>query len=325
MVGKLNYNPYIKHFSHEHPLELSNIQIKTLKPSSCSGCKLEPFGWIYTCKTCNYILHISCSQMPQLINHPSHPNHPLSLLPSPPYPEGFFNCDACNRQGHGFCYHCTACNFDIHISCASLPLALNHRAHHHPLNLTFHLPYQTKGFSCDICRNLGSNSWIYRCNLCEFDAHLDCARTTANQNAFVQQSHQTFQHHHSFPGANHPPPRVNNTTQLPNYYVNTSPNVGVMQSNVRPVQINPPPVNYALNNNTVMGMAIQGFVDGVAQQAGQNFVQSLLGSSSAAGGNNNGGSSSFTTDFGGSIFNGDSSTSGLGMFEDSTNSLGSIG
>lgn len=36
---------------------------------------------MYTCRPCDFSLHISCSEMPQIINHPSHPLH-STLSPS---------------------------------------------------------------------------------------------------------------------------------------------------------------------------------------------------------------------------------------------------
>nr|DAD22147.1 TPA_asm: hypothetical protein HUJ06_023610 [Nelumbo nucifera] len=69
-MGKLNYDPVIQHFSHPHPLELCcNHQQLNLHAVSCSGCKLKlaSAGPIYTCRCCNFFLHISCSQMPQHI------------------------------------------------------------------------------------------------------------------------------------------------------------------------------------------------------------------------------------------------------------------
>ncbi|XP_043691635.1 uncharacterized protein LOC122642257 [Telopea speciosissima] len=174
-MGKPNCpSASIHHFSHPHPLEL---QVGMNVIVSCSGCKLNASDTFYSCKTCNYTLHISCSKMPQQITHPADPNHTLSLLSVPAYQEGFFNCDACGRIGNGFSYHCKACNKDIHTLCAIKPLSINHQSHHHPLTLTFSPPYQNKGFSCDICKQVGLNHWLYRCNLCEFDAHLGCAST----------------------------------------------------------------------------------------------------------------------------------------------------
>jgi hypothetical protein len=61
-----------------------------------------------------------------------------------------------------------------------MPLVLTHQSHHHQLNLTPFAPYPNMSFSCDMCHNFGSKQWLYRCNLCGFDAHLDCAVSQPN-------------------------------------------------------------------------------------------------------------------------------------------------
>nr|TKR66039.1 hypothetical protein D5086_0000314880 [Populus alba] len=182
----------IQHFSHPHPLQLSNYQPQqTLCLASCSGCKLKISGWIYACTQCNYFLHVSCSQMPQQITHPYHQNHVLSLLSTPMYPGDLFNCDACGKQGNGFSYNCGTCNIYIHTTCAAMPLVLTHLSHHHQLNLTPFVPYPNMSFSCDICHNFGSKQWLYRCNLCGFDAHLDCAVSQPNPSQAQAQYYQS--------------------------------------------------------------------------------------------------------------------------------------
>eukprot|EP00262_Sarcandra_glabra_P008688 TRINITY_DN22330_c0_g1_i1.p1 TRINITY_DN22330_c0_g1~~TRINITY_DN22330_c0_g1_i1.p1 ORF type:complete len:260 (+),score=14.24 TRINITY_DN22330_c0_g1_i1:106-885(+) len=238
-MGKLNYEHTINHFGHPHPLELSNLQNQTLNTPICYGCNQKCYGLTYTCKFCNIFLHTTCSQMPNLINHPFHPNHPLSLLPLPAYAEGFFKCDACGEKGNGFSYHCVACNIDLHVLCATRPLSVSNQSHHqHPLGLAFFPPYENKGFSCDICKNSSSNTWLYRCNICEFDAHLGCATAIAQQ---VQQP-MGFQQHRTVQGVapqQFQAPRgggfVNGArpSNGQNYYVN-NPNDGGVRRAVQP-------------------------------------------------------------------------------------------
>ncbi|CAA2975201.1 uncharacterized LOC107803974 [Olea europaea subsp. europaea] len=168
----------INHFSHPHPLKLSNYQTQhtLIQSSSCSGCTLQVSGLTYNCTTCNYFLHKKCAEMPQKISHPFHKQHAFSLLQKPVYPNGAFNCDACGEVGNGFSYHCKECTIDLHILCSVMPLSLAHASHPHKLNLTFECPYPTKSFCCDICGKGGSNLWLYRCSSCGFDAHLNCAK-----------------------------------------------------------------------------------------------------------------------------------------------------
>ncbi|KAA8541404.1 hypothetical protein F0562_025367 [Nyssa sinensis] len=284
-MGKLNHDPYIQHLSHPHQLELCNHDLNLQaqpQPPCCSGCKLRPYGYMYTCRPCNFTLHLSCNQMPQLISHPSHPNHNLTLLPISAYPGGLFNCDACNRRGNGFSYHCNQCDFDLHIVCASKPLSISHQLHPaHPLKLTFNPPYGTKGFSCDICCKIGTRQWLYRCSECEFDAHLECCSTVvSNSRPSVQ-----LQNHYSFPGATHhqfqaPIAASHGSGPVPqNYYMHSS-STGFQQS-------------HQLSGNALMGVAVQGFVDGAAQQV----VQSIMGGGDGgySGSDTSGGDSSSTS------------------------------
>ncbi|RWR92912.1 putative protein binding protein [Cinnamomum micranthum f. kanehirae] len=161
----------LQHFSHTHPLQLWNLQPQD--QTQCNGCKSPCTGLAYRCTLCNYYLHKACTQIPNQIHHPSHP-HPLALLPTPTYPTGSFSCDACGRQGTGFSFHCQTCEFDLHAPCASFPRTITHRAHTHPLVLTYTNPYNGLPYTCDICKGLGVNQWAYRCAACGFDAHLNC-------------------------------------------------------------------------------------------------------------------------------------------------------
>ncbi|GMI68419.1 hypothetical protein HRI_000511200 [Hibiscus trionum] len=275
-MGQLSHDLHTQHFSHPHPLELTNPAQTLSQLAPCSACKLPSSGWMYTCNPCNFTLHTSCTQLPRLISHPSHPAHSLSLLPAPAYPVGYFSCDACGQRGHGFSYHCNQCEFDVHPLCASKPLAI--RCHSHPcqLQLFFYPPYQTKGFSCDVCRQIGSNHWLYRCSVCEFDVHMSCVNTAATTtrtyttaSAYTSTPRQAanvqIQAWNSFPGS-----VQSNHLQYRN-------GVGAPMSNQ--------PYNYNGQNNGLMGVAAQGVVDGAAQQVGQNIMQSLMG----GGGSNNGG------------------------------------
>ncbi|KAE8689313.1 EARLY-PHYTOCHROME-RESPONSIVE1 family protein [Hibiscus syriacus] len=283
-MGQLSHDLHMQHFSHPHPLELINPQTLSHLPP-CSACNLQSSGWMYTCRPCNFTLHASCTQLPRLISHPSHPGHSLSLLPTPAYPVGYFSCDACGQRGHGFGYHCNQCEFDIHSLCASKPLSI--RCHSHPcqLQLFFHPPYQTKGFSCDVCHQIGSNHWLYRCSVCEFDVHMSCVNTAATTYTSTASAYRStpgqagnvqIQARNSFPGSvqsNNLQYRNGVAAPMNNQCYNNSQNNG------------------AAAGNGLMGVAVQGFVDGAAQQVGQNILQSLMG----GGGSNNGGDDNNST------------------------------
>ncbi|KAK3035768.1 hypothetical protein RJ639_033497 [Escallonia herrerae] len=295
-MEKVNHQPYIQHFSHPHVLELLDLQNQpTLMLSSsstaCSGCKLQPSGYVYKCRPCNFTLHFSCTQFPQLVTHPSHPNHTLSLLPISAYPGGIFNCDACKHRGSGFSYHCPHCDFDLHVVCASKPLSITHHSHPRPMQLVFSAPYDTNRFACNVCSKIGSKQWLYRCAACEFDVHMDCAIA------------RPLQHTHA------------SVPARPNYYMHSA-STGALQSN--------PLAGAFGTGNAFMKPAVQGFVEGAAQQVGQTFVQSVISGGSGGGGGDSGGSGGGGGDCGsadGSWAGDSSSTSILGI---GSSVLGSI-
>ncbi|TQE08330.1 hypothetical protein C1H46_006112 [Malus baccata] len=188
VAGQPQPEAVLQHFSHPHPLILSNLhhphpqQISNGQrlATSCSACNLDASaGWIYSCTPCNYLLHVSCSQMPQQITHPCDENkHVLTLLPTPIYSDGVFNCCACRKHGNGFSYHCGDCKIDLHTTCASRPLVHTHHSHPHQLVLSFSLPpgpTSSKTFICHICNQVGYKEWLYLCHPCGFVAHLACA------------------------------------------------------------------------------------------------------------------------------------------------------
>ncbi|XAR68605.1 hypothetical protein NMG60_11003791 [Bertholletia excelsa] len=180
-MGRPDPDQIIKHFSHQHPLKLLNLQSQSTQGATCSCCELDASGWLYHCNTCNYYLHRTCSSLSQTLQHAVDKEHDLILLSSPPYPEGIFRCNACGGHGSGFCYNCKLCHLDLHTTCAVTPESIEHSAHEHTLNLCFSPPYDKKSFQCDICQEFGSDHWLYRCNLCEFDAHVKCANDTQPQ------------------------------------------------------------------------------------------------------------------------------------------------
>ncbi|EYU27131.1 hypothetical protein MIMGU_mgv1a025308mg [Erythranthe guttata] len=161
----------ITHFGHTHPLihittdHQHKITRNISSYSSCSGCNLNIFGTnFYACTECKFFLHKKCFDMPKKIEHPFHKDHALSLVPGPAYSTGNFNCDACFEKGKGFSYNCDPCGIDLNILCAIMPLCVtNATCHPHKLDLTFGSPFLTKRFSCNVCKKLGGDHWLYRC------------------------------------------------------------------------------------------------------------------------------------------------------------------
>ncbi|XAR70039.1 hypothetical protein NMG60_11001856 [Bertholletia excelsa] len=160
--------------SHKHPLKRTSSPLVGF--TACSGCQLGIFGGkvYYKCNTCPYFLHQVCYNMPEKVaHHPSDPNHQFTLH-SRPTPLRTSNCKACGHRIIGFYYTCAICGDYYHIFCLAVPIAVKMPSHPHRLRLEFSPPYD---FECDLCRKPSFNGWLYRCGLCEFDAHLACAMT----------------------------------------------------------------------------------------------------------------------------------------------------
>ncbi|XP_050379599.1 uncharacterized protein LOC126796926 [Argentina anserina] len=165
---KLNFH----HFSHEHSLEQTNSSPFN-QNKTCAGCKLLilPGKDYYSCKKCSFFLHQVCYNMSPKTRHPAHPNHYMNLHPSPSS-KGAINCKACGKHVAGFYYDCAECGLYYHSLCSILPFSIATSSHPHALKLSFLPPYD---LCCDICSEPGYDGWLYRCHICEFDAHLSCS------------------------------------------------------------------------------------------------------------------------------------------------------
>ncbi|PIN25181.1 hypothetical protein CDL12_02079 [Handroanthus impetiginosus] len=301
----------ITHFSHPHPLHLTNLQTSGPIPQ-CSACNLAVSGSVYTCKSCDFYLHSKCYQLPRKIKHPFHQNHTLFLQPKPVYPEGLFNCDACGNQGSGFSYHCSPCGLDLHTTCASLPLQFTHQCHHHQLCLTFAAPYNGNTFACDICKRSGSKTWIYRCNACEFDVHLTCVATVIPV-VFSRQP-SNLNSPPNMVGYSGPPgwrnvaigqapnqfavPYNNNLNQFAapyNVAIGQAPNqfAAPYNNNLNQAAYGAArPANGGGIGNQLMVGAVNGIASGAAQSAAQVLLQGLFGGGGGGGGGASGGGGS---------------------------------
>lgn len=210
-MGKLEDFSSINHFSHQHPLKLQNLVTK----ATCLACSKSVSGSLfYTCVSCNFYLHKACSNLPRTLKHQCDQSHNLVLLSSPAYPEGVFKCNACDSNGNGFSYHCPECQLDLHVVCASMPPLIDHIAHGHKLGLCFRPPYENQGFSCDICKKPGSNQWLYRCDLCDFDAHMECASAKTTTSRATLPKSTSLPHHRSPP----PPTATSSQPSIKIYY-----------------------------------------------------------------------------------------------------------
>ncbi|KAM7530218.1 hypothetical protein LguiB_033628 [Lonicera macranthoides] len=132
----------MKHFSHEHPLKLIEKARRDVGDEEeeilCDGCRESVIlgsAAAYGCNECKYILHKKCAELTKEINHPMHLEHPLTLHSRPPYESSECICNICRIQDwKWFTYHCSICEFDVHLSCALLVEdVIIHEGHHHPL------------------------------------------------------------------------------------------------------------------------------------------------------------------------------------------------
>ncbi|KAL4642443.1 hypothetical protein ACB092_02G018600 [Castanea dentata] len=147
---------------------------------TCCGCQESIDGPAYYCgeSECWYknyrVHHKSCAEVPLGLHHPLHPIHPLILSPYQiDYGKDiqFSNCLHCNESRNQYTYRCFRCDFNLHLTCASLPLTtMEAEFHDHPLTPIL----KSFTFTCDICGKEGKGM-PYLCNLCSFWVHGRCA------------------------------------------------------------------------------------------------------------------------------------------------------
>ncbi|KAL3512514.1 hypothetical protein ACH5RR_025231 [Cinchona calisaya] len=204
-----------------------------------------------------------------------------TLLPVSGYPGGVFGCDACNRYGDGFNYHCSICEFNPHPICAHKPCNFTHQFHSCPLKLIFKNPYNSR-FWCDICRDsIESNEWRYRCNACDFDIHLHCTAACPAQPMVQGGKAQLLRWQHPrIPGGI----LINNQKQIAGSLVpqriNTDSSVmrggGQNIGSSNTAQFLQPQVGSAVQSKNSNALA-NAWVQGGAQQLGSMAVHGLIG------------------------------------------------
>ncbi|OMP10167.1 Zinc finger, PHD-type [Corchorus olitorius] len=181
-------NSTIDHFLHSHPLKLIDEE-EVNHEFRCKGCKeslsaLSPAP-IYGCGDCKFYLHKGCAELPKEMQHFFHPCPLfLSILS--------FTCNACSKNGHGFSYRCTRCDFDMHLECAQRPInielesdgddhekiIIQHFTHWHPLTLLDEKDHLQVG--CGICQKLicfdsdSGSVAAYGCEECKVYLHKSC-------------------------------------------------------------------------------------------------------------------------------------------------------
>lgn len=106
---------------HRHKLTLST----RLATFHCDACHTVDVDFSYMCYTCPFWIHLSCSNLPNLLECESHRKHPLRLAYSLPemYRKFPQTCKICTQpvyESH-WLYYCPNCRFFAHVKCATPP------------------------------------------------------------------------------------------------------------------------------------------------------------------------------------------------------------
>ncbi|XAR70037.1 hypothetical protein NMG60_11001854, partial [Bertholletia excelsa] len=188
MEMEMEMQTEINHFSHEHPLVLTEEVKDDEGHYQCFGCIKPITSPYYRCNQYMRFLHksyVNCTSLPYTIFQYGGHEHPLVLWPKP----ASFSCDACgSSHSEGVSYFCNPCMLWVHQDCASLPSIVEIEEHEHPLLLTnsLNLGYSRYKTYCKICEceEVPKKCWIYHCALCKFSAHLNCVRSDRNSQKF---------------------------------------------------------------------------------------------------------------------------------------------
>ncbi|XP_050274194.1 uncharacterized protein LOC126717062 [Quercus robur] len=174
---------HLLHFIHpNHPLLFNPDHRSGYR---CRGCCEQVYGPSYSCRESgcyHYTHHKSCAELPLGLHHPLHPIHPLILF-SPwrwayvAEDKQFYKCELCKESCEEckdvYSYRCSRCDFNLHITCASLaPTTMEPEFHHHPLT-----PFwKWVIFTCDICGKEDKDKGMpYMCQPCGLWIHRTCA------------------------------------------------------------------------------------------------------------------------------------------------------
>ncbi|KAI8027142.1 hypothetical protein LOK49_LG02G01722 [Camellia lanceoleosa] len=196
-MGNNKRETELNHFSHHHPLILFGVQgdnnlcyenellmLNELnKDKICNACVRKISAPFYSCGLCDFFLHKWCAELPNELEQPCLPNeweqqchkHQLALLKKPPEPRGLFYCNGCEYYCNGFAIRCikNKCfrnGYNLDVKCASLPKAIIHKVHEHPL----FLKNNCVRAGCAACPRV---VWMFAfgCDICNFNLHYTCA------------------------------------------------------------------------------------------------------------------------------------------------------
>ncbi|XVE85805.1 hypothetical protein DITRI_Ditri17bG0120900 [Diplodiscus trichospermus] len=142
----------------------------------CNACFKDVSGFRYSCKKCNFDMHVQCTQRrEEVIHHFTH-EHPLAIVDDKEDLE--VQCDICEKpcsdSSDSSCYGCEECDFFLHTSCMiNIPPQVNHFFHPSGPLILVTLPWI---YRCDGCDQeyYGSHG-VFHCGKCEFNLGVECA------------------------------------------------------------------------------------------------------------------------------------------------------
>lgn len=146
-------------------------------PFFCNDCleHIDDNEYRWHCDICSKKWHLRCiPSSPDDIIHPFHAYHPLKLLidvPQPPdQPKG--RCDACQQELNTYFYHCSPCDFSMHVRCSKNPpprIVETPKCHEHTLTCMV----RNDTFTCNACGTHGERC-PYVCAPCGVMFHREC-------------------------------------------------------------------------------------------------------------------------------------------------------
>ncbi|XP_024012435.1 uncharacterized protein LOC18016606 [Eutrema salsugineum] len=178
-MGRIYKTFWHHHESDEYTRELTPMDIAFILNASnankCNDCQnntdYRRNPW--RCDLCYKVWHLECiPSSPDEINHPFHPYHPLKLLIDGPPDYSHGNCGTCKQDLKRFFYHCSICDFSMHVRCANdppPPYVDSPWCHKHTLTLMA----RNDTFTCNACGMHGEQC-PYVCAPCGLMFHRDC-------------------------------------------------------------------------------------------------------------------------------------------------------
>ncbi|PPD98381.1 hypothetical protein GOBAR_DD04630 [Gossypium barbadense] len=151
-------------YDRKHPLTLLPQPPTHPQKCSCSLCRIQWKGFVYSCSLCNFDLSLDDFLFsPPTITVASH-EHPWMLVSR----KMWFVCDFCGTDGDHSPFVCATCHLLVHKNCISLPRHIMITRHSHTISLSYSL------------RQIQVEDWMYgsyRCpaSRCRYIAHVRCA------------------------------------------------------------------------------------------------------------------------------------------------------